>query len=87
MKTFTCSYDRYSPIYAGGGCWERMDLGLWAKTVGHIIFWSGHKAHEANLIVTIFPNPGGFFSFLLYKSLKLALAYLGHYRLRPKIGR
>ena len=32
---FTCSYDRYSPIYAGGGCWERMDLGLYAPRNHH----------------------------------------------------
>ena len=27
---FTCSYDSYRSIYAAGGCWESIDLGLCA---------------------------------------------------------
>ena len=36
-EIFTCSYDRYRSIYAGGGCWEceRMDLGPFAPFNHH----------------------------------------------------
>ena len=44
--------------------------------MGHIRIQGGHKAHEVNLIVNIFANPGEKSVFLLNKTQKLSLLTL-----------